>query len=110
MSCADGLRGALRCQFPLPILLQHGEREISAEQPRVPMPLTVDQQRDMSRRLVAWRADPDRPIACPACGKGGLSIIDRSARPYAEWYALSCPTCGLAETLHIPLAAPVQTL
>jgi len=37
-------------------------------------------------------------------------IIDRSARPYAEWYALSCRSCGLDETLHIPLGPPVQSL
>jgi predicted RNA-binding Zn-ribbon protein involved in translation (DUF1610 family) len=74
------------------------------------MALTAEQQRAASRLMAQWRADPQTPVVCPACGKAGLEIIDRSARPYAEWYALSCAACGLDETLHIPLAAPVQTL
>jgi hypothetical protein len=61
-------------------------------------------------RIVAWRADRSKPVACPACGKDGLRIIDRSARPHAEWYALACDACGLDETLHIPLGASVQPL
>jgi hypothetical protein len=60
--------------------------------------------------IAAWRADPGKPVACPACGKEGLAIVDRSARPYAEWYALACAACGLDETLHIPLGPPVQSL
>ena len=74
------------------------------------MPLTAEQQREAAGRIAAWRAEPRQPVACPACGKLGLAIIDRSARPYAEWYALTCPACGLDETLHIPLGPPVQTL
>ena len=57
--------------------------------------------------ITAWRLDPDQPVACPACGAPGLTIIDQSARPVAEWYALSCPACGLDHTLHIPLAPPL---
>ncbi|KAB2918436.1 MAG: hypothetical protein F9K29_07630 [Hyphomicrobiaceae bacterium] len=71
------------------------------------MPLSLDQHREMSRRIAAWRVDPARPVACPLCGTEGLKIIDRSARPYAEWYALSCSACGLDETLHIPLGQPM---
>jgi hypothetical protein len=74
------------------------------------MPLTAEQQCQAARRVAAWRADPRQPVACPACGKLGLGIIDRSARPYAEWYALACAACGLDETLHIPLGPPVQSL
>ena len=74
------------------------------------MALTPDQQREAVRRIAAWRADPQRPVACPACGKEGLTIVDRSARPYAEWYALTCPACGLDETLHTALGPPVQSL
>lgn len=74
------------------------------------MALTPEQQRLGVRLVAAWRADPERPVACLACGAAGLSIIDRSARPHAEWYALACPACGLAETLHIPFGAAVQTL
>lgn len=74
------------------------------------MPLTAEQQREATQRIAQWRASPGMPVACPACGKAGLEIIDRSARPHAEWYALSCPACGLDETLHIALGATVPTL
>jgi hypothetical protein len=55
----------------------------------------------------AWRAEPTRPVACPACATVGLAIVDRSARPYREWYALSCTACGLARTVTVSLAAPI---
>jgi hypothetical protein len=74
------------------------------------MALDADQQRGAMAAIAAWRADPHSPVACPACRKTGLAIIDRSARPYAEWYALACAACGLDETLHIPLGPPVQSL
>ena len=69
------------------------------------MPLTAEQQRAVVARIAAWRADPQRPAACPVCGAEGLEIVDRSARPHAEWYALTCNACGLDETLHIALGA-----
>jgi len=53
-----------------------------------------------------WRLDPDTPVACPVCASLGLEVIDRSARPYAEWYALRCTACDLDHTLQIPLAPP----
>ncbi|HEX6000098.1 MAG TPA: hypothetical protein VFZ16_12005 [Hyphomicrobiaceae bacterium] len=74
------------------------------------MPLTAEQQIEAMRRVAAWRAEPGQPVACPACGAVGLNIIDRSARPHAEWYALACAACGLDETLHIPLGAAVLRL
>ena len=74
------------------------------------MLMTAEQQRQAIQRIAAWRSDPQRAVACPACGKAGLEIIDRSARPHAEWYALSCPACGLSETLHIALGATVPKL
>jgi hypothetical protein len=74
------------------------------------MALTADQQRHAVRAIAAWRADPGAAVACPACAKPGMAIVDRSARPHAEWYALSCGACGLSETLHIPLGAAVPTL
>ncbi len=55
----------------------------------------------------AWRAAPEAPVSCPVCGTLGLTIIDQSARPYAEWYQLNCGSCGLAHTLNIPLGPPV---
>jgi hypothetical protein len=57
--------------------------------------------------ITQWRLDPDAPVACPVCGAPGLSIIDQSARPFAEWYALSCKGCGLEANVHIPLGPPV---
>jgi predicted RNA-binding Zn-ribbon protein involved in translation (DUF1610 family) len=74
------------------------------------MPLDAIQQRGALQRIAAWRSDPKQPVACPACGREELAIIDRSARPYAEWYALSCAACGLNETLHVALGPPVPTL
>ena len=74
------------------------------------MPLDAAQQRAALQRIAAWRSDPKQPVACPACNREGLVIIDRSARPYAEWYALSCAACGLTETLHVALGPPVPTL
>ena len=73
------------------------------------MPLTAEQQREAARRIAAWRSDPQRRWRAPLCGKPGSEIIDRSARPHAEWYALSCCSCGLSETLHIALGATVPT-
>ena len=74
------------------------------------MALDADQLREVDGgdRRLAGR--PGRAVACPVCGKPGLAIIDRSARPYAEWYALACAACGLDETLHIPLGPPVPSL
>ena len=74
------------------------------------MALDADQLREASRGIAARRANPRAPVACPACGKLGLDIIDRSARPYAEWYVLTCVACGLSETLNIPLGPAVPSL
>ena len=41
------------------------------------------QLKDALACIAAWRAEPDAPYACPVCGAAGLSICDRSARPYA---------------------------
>jgi hypothetical protein len=74
------------------------------------MPLDAGQVREAIGRIGAWRADPSRPVACVACGKPGMEIVDRSARPHAEWYALRCAACGLDATLNVPLGSPVQSL
>jgi hypothetical protein len=74
------------------------------------MALDADQLREAARSVAAWRLDRDEPVACPACGKLGLGIIDRSARPFAEWYVLTCLGCGLSETLNIPLGPAVPSL
>lgn len=71
------------------------------------MALTADELKAALIAIAAWRSDPEAPVACPRCGTLGLALADRSARPYAEWYQLACPGCGLEETIHIPLAPPV---
>ncbi|KWT70343.1 hypothetical protein APY04_1020 [Hyphomicrobium sulfonivorans] len=58
------------------------------------------------QRIAAWRAAPDSAVACPVCDAQGLTVLDRSARPHAEWYVLVCNACGLEHTLHIPMAPP----
>ena len=59
------------------------------------------------QRIAAWRAAPDQPVACPVCEAAGVDIVDQSARPYAEWYALTCPACGLNATLDLPLGPQI---
>ena len=66
--------------------------------------LPTDKVRLALQRIAAWRLAPDQPVACPVCEAVGLEVVDRSTRPHAEWYALSCPTCGLKHTVHIPMA------
>jgi hypothetical protein len=58
------------------------------------------------QRIAAWRADPSKGMACPVCDAAGLTIIDQSTRPYAEWYALRCAACGLDTTIQLPMAPP----
>jgi hypothetical protein len=67
-------------------------------------PLPADKVREALARLAAWRLARTEPVACPVCEQKGLAIEDRSTRPYAEWYALSCPSCGLDHTIHIPMS------
>ncbi len=55
----------------------------------------------------AWLQNSRPAVPCPACAAENLTIVDRSARPYREWYALSCSSCGLAQTVSVSLAAPI---
>ncbi len=66
--------------------------------------LPPDKLRPALARIAAWRLAPAHPVTCPVCEAPGLDIVDRSTRPYAEWYALSCAGCGLDHTIHIPMA------
>lgn len=59
-------------------------------------------------RIQSFRTDPEAKIPCPSCEAVGLRVEDRSSRPYAEWYYMSCTACGLDETIHIPLGPPVM--
>ncbi len=72
------------------------------------MALSADELRNALTVIAGWRDDPDKPVVCIRCAATGLAISDRSARPYAEWYHLSCAACGLDETIHIPLGPPVM--
>lgn len=58
--------------------------------------------------IAQWRTDPEAALDCLRCGAAGLGVADRSARPHAEWYQLSCAACGLEETIHIPLGPPAS--
>ena len=64
--------------------------------------------REALGRIAAWRLAAAQPICCPVCETPGLEIVDRSTRPYAEWYALNCASCGLGHTIHIPMS-PTMT-
>jgi hypothetical protein len=72
---------------------------LATDLPRERLPETL-------RRIAAWRADPGASLNCPICEAPGFEIIDRSARPYSEWYALNCRVCDLNATLHIPMPGP----
>jgi hypothetical protein len=70
--------------------------------------LASDHLAEALERIGAWRADPLIVVSCPVCRAPGLEIIDRSARPYSEWYALKCTACGLDSSVHIPLPGPLS--
>ncbi len=72
--------------------------------------LPGERLKDALACIAAWRIDPDAPRNCPVCGAAGTKIIDRSARPYSEWYVLRCEACGLDATIHIPLSGPSGVL
>lgn len=68
------------------------------------MSLPPEKLREALACIAGWRLAPLEPVRCPVCETNGLVIDDRSTLPYAEWYALSCSTCGLEHTIHIPMA------
>ncbi|MEZ5775874.1 MAG: hypothetical protein R3D33_14560 [Hyphomicrobiaceae bacterium] len=49
------------------------------------------------------RVDVSQPLCCPNCGSPLFRLDDHSTPPVAAWFDASCPACGLAETVHIPL-------
>jgi hypothetical protein len=71
--------------------------------------LPGDKVRDALARISDWRLAPLEPVGCPVCEVPGLAIEDRSTRPYAEWYALSCSSCGLSHTIHIPMSPTIPS-
>jgi hypothetical protein len=71
--------------------------------------LPVERLKDALASIAAWQADPEAHRTCPVCRSPGLTIVDHSARPYTEWYALKCETCGLDATVHIPMSGPPES-
>jgi hypothetical protein len=69
--------------------------------------LTPDEHDKVMALLAAWRLDPEASYVCPRCDLEGLVVVDRSARPHAEWYTVSCAACSLETTIHVPLGARV---
>jgi hypothetical protein len=61
--------------------------------------------REALAAVMNGRINPGAPVTCPVCGERGLHVDDRSVRPHAEWYALSCASCGLDDTIHIPMGS-----
>jgi len=72
-----------------------------------PQALSPEKLSEALARIAAWRVAPGGPVACPVCEAAGVTILDQSARPYAEWYALSCAACGLKATINVPLGPQV---
>jgi hypothetical protein len=71
--------------------------------------LPADKVRLALDRISVWRADPGAAVACPVCEAPGLQVLDQSARPYAEWYALSCAACGLTATINVPMSPHIPS-
>jgi hypothetical protein len=69
-------------------------------------PITQAEASMFWMHMGAWRSNPTMNVACPRCSHEKLAIEDQSSRPYAEWYALSCESCGLEHTLHVALGMP----
>lgn len=74
--------------------------------PQNPKPPGVPNS-DLMALVAKWRHEPETPISCPLCEAETLSIIDKSARPYAEWYAFDCQTCQWRYDMHVPLSGPM---
>jgi len=64
-----------------------------------------DVMRVAMRRIRIWQDKPSEPVSCPMCDAPGLKVEDRSTRPYAEWFIVECPTCGLEDTIQVPSAS-----
>lgn len=66
---------------------------------------TADLIREAMQQLRVWQTDRKAGLTCPHCNAPGLTIVDRSARPYAEWYSFKCESCGLDDAIQIPMTA-----
>jgi hypothetical protein len=63
----------------------------------------IHEIREALAKVQIWRKDPSQEIFCPICDAPGFSIVDRSARPYAEWFAVKCEKCGIDDAISVPL-------
>lgn len=72
------------------------------------MGLSPDELKLALEVIAIRHSNAEAALTCPRCSATGLSLVDRSSRPYAEWYQLSCQACSLDETIHIPLGPPVM--
>ncbi len=62
-------------------------------------------QRQAYAVLAGWRQSPSAPVRCPRCAAAdGVTITDRSSRPFAEWYQIACPACGLDHVFQVPVS------
>ncbi len=69
----------------------------------------IHELREGLAKVQIWRREPSATVACPICDAPGLEIVDRSARPHAEWYAIKCGTCGLDDAISIPLCPQMNS-
>ncbi|MEL6298265.1 MAG: hypothetical protein AAFQ45_06820 [Pseudomonadota bacterium] len=72
--------------------------------------LTDEKMRKAMRAINAARQGAVDDQRCPDCNAQGLLVEDRSARPHAEWYQLTCSACGFDEAIQIPLGTTPITL
>jgi hypothetical protein len=76
---------------------------LTVPQPGSELPAAV--QRQAYAVIAGWRQAPAATLTCPRCGSvDGVTITDRSARPFAEWYQIACPGCGLDHTFQVPIS------
>lgn len=64
---------------------------------------TIHEIREALAKVQIWRHDKSQDVFCPICDAPGFEIVDRSARPYAEWYAVKCSKCGIDDAISIPM-------
>lgn len=69
----------------------------------------IHEIREALAKVQIWRRAPALPIFCPICDAPEFKIVDRSARPYAEWYAVSCGHCGIDDAISIPLCPQMNS-
>jgi transcription elongation factor Elf1 len=64
---------------------------------------SIHEIREALGRIQRKRRDATYEIECPLCDSPEFTFRDCSARPYAEWYVVACPHCGLDDRITVPL-------